>query len=118
MAIYPIVGVHFHPPARAILQCLPGGCTLSLIPEPTNEYDPNAVKVVVETQDIPLDGDLEILVSSFGFSLEDIQRQPEWHLGYIPRTEAEGVQRNLKGERGEGTLSFNVKGKPQIVAEY
>ena len=41
----PLVGAHFRPPAKTIIQSLPAGYTLELRPEPTNPYDPNAVAV-------------------------------------------------------------------------
>jgi hypothetical protein len=117
MNLYPIVGAHYRPPAKAILQSLPGGCELELVPEPTNEFDCFAVKVVVLTKNIELDDNLEVLADPYGFSLQEIGEAEEWHLGYIPRTESEGVSGRLHGERGRGTLAFDVKGKPQIATE-
>jgi hypothetical protein len=59
-----LVGAHFRPPAKALLAVLPTGHPLFLRPEPTNEYDSNAVQVALRTA---------------------VLSQEEWHLGYLPR---------------------------------
>lgn len=43
-----LVGMHFRPPAKQVLMALPMGTEVSLIPEPDNQYDSNAVRVVVD----------------------------------------------------------------------
>lgn len=43
----PIVGSHFHPPAKALLSALPAGLALELAPEPENPYDPEGMLVQV-----------------------------------------------------------------------
>src|ERR1044071_7921425 len=42
-----IMGVQFRGYARAILDHLPSGCELHLVPDNGNEYDPTAIKVEV-----------------------------------------------------------------------
>lgn len=47
-----LVGAHFRPPAKLILECLPSGAPLSLIAEPDNPYDSNAVQVNVQLSEV------------------------------------------------------------------
>lgn len=113
-ATWPIVGMYFRPPAQAIIDVLPSGCALILEPEPTNEYDPNALRILVETKNIP-EGKHEMLderALSFGFALEDILAEKRWHLGYLPKTIAAKICGSIPGAV-PGTLSFNGSdGKP------
>ena len=117
MTTYPIVGAHFRPPAKAILQILPGGCPLTLTPEPTNPFDSNAIKITVATTDIPetQHEELENLAGGFGVSLEEILGKSEWHLGYVPAILAVTLAPLLAGEAAFGKLGFDLKGKPVVV---
>lgn len=87
MPIFLIVGAHFRPPAKALLQVLPLGLPLMLIAEPSNEHDPDAIRVEVVTSDIPLEQHtyLNTLAAGYGYDLDSILAQDSWHLGYIPR---------------------------------
>lgn len=111
---YPIVGAYYRPPAKAILQVLPGGAPLRLRPEPSNRFDPDAVQVCVSTDAIPESQhqELELLASGHGMSLEDILAQEEWHIGYVPR--GCGLAQELAGEDAEGRLTFGMKGEPMV----
>lgn len=87
-----IVGAHFRPPAKALLACLPAGHPLYLRPEPTNEYDSNAVQVLLRSTRLlqlvaePFFKDeLENQLSGQGFDVESVLAEPEWHLGYLPK---------------------------------
>jgi hypothetical protein len=87
-----IVGAHFRPPAKALLACLPAGHPLYLRPEPTNEYDENAVQVLLRSESLqPLVAEpffrdeLQMQLSGQGSDVESVLAQPEWHLGYLPR---------------------------------
>lgn len=80
----PIVGAHFRPPAKLILAVLPMGCELLLEPEPENQYDARAIKVLVTPDKIP-ESQHEMLRSELpgmGFSLEDILALDFVFLGY------------------------------------
>ena len=116
MTTYSIVGAHFRPPAKAIVQVLPSGCPLQVIPEPDNPYDANALKVCVMTSDIPEDQHqaLDELAAGYGSSWADIAVQEQWHLGYIPRTDAVNLAPQLSGETAIGELTFNMRGAPAI----
>jgi HIRAN domain len=126
----PVVGMHFRPPAKPILANLPSGAILRLAPEPTNPYDPNAVAVFVPTEEIPESQHqaLDLSAGPFGFTLDQILEQDSWHLGYIPKVDAQGIAPVLSdfldrkfledAERDNfisGTLSFSPEGKPQVT---
>lgn len=113
-ATWPIVGMYFRPPAQAIIDVLPSGCALILEPEPTNEFDPNALRILVETKNIPEEKHemLNERALSFGFAIEDILAEKRWHLGYLPKTIAARICGGIPGAV-PGTLSFNGSdGKP------
>jgi hypothetical protein len=134
----PLVGMHFRPPAKAILQVLPSGCPLQVVPEPDNPYDANALAVMVATGDIPplAHEDLAGIAAPFGFDLPSILVEPVWHLGYVKATEALWLQPKIIArldaddkakddaapgymliETFPGKLSFDSAGKPLVVVE-
>jgi hypothetical protein len=83
-----LVGMHFRPPAKQMVNCLPSGTLLRLQAEPENPYDPQALQVWVASSLIPesqWEGLIEALQGT-GFSLEDLLGQEEWHLGYVARS--------------------------------
>ena len=105
----PIVGQRFRPPASELLNMLPGGHDIDLEAEPTNAYDPNAVKVVIPfsefaqaaLDEIAKDGEQEnwqALIFPF-------------HVGYVPKELAK-----MLVESGEfptkGYLAFDMQGRP------
>lgn len=113
---FPIVGAHFRPPAKPILQVLPAGAHLLIEREPDNESDANAVKVSVRSADIPTDAheELGILASGYGYDLPTILAAEAWHLGYIPRGEAEQLSPMLLDFNAAGRLTFTAAGKPAV----
>lgn len=86
----PVVGMHFRPPAKAILAFLPSGAQLSLQLEPDNPYDANAIRVLVEAKEVPEDlrDALNAQLCGFGHDLESFDAGSPWHLGYIAREHA------------------------------
>ena len=139
-----LVGAHFRPPAKALLAVLPAGHPLFLRPEPTNEYDSNAVQVVLRTASLPKEAhfleELETQLAGQGFDLESIMDTPEWHLGYLPRA-AKGnakleewnvqvqcalheVLMNHPRHNNEdlpcapASLSFDASGKPALLIPW
>lgn len=87
-----IVGAHFRPPAKALLACLPAGHPLALRPEPTNEYDENAVQVLLRSDSLRdlcneefFRDEIERQLAAQGFDLESVLGKAEWHLGYLPK---------------------------------
>jgi len=119
-----IVGMHFRPPAKAIMAVLPTGAELRLEREPENQYDVNAVKVLVASAAIPKSQheDLDLQASGFGHSLEEILAEPFWHLGYIAAKPPKGREgcalatvispRLAKGEPYKAKLVFDSAGLP------
>ena len=90
---FPIVGSHYHPPAKAILDSIPPGTQLILQPEPENSYDSNAIKVIIASKDIPENSHLFLSdqLMAYGLEIEDILNQEIWHLGYLPRAVAQNL---------------------------
>jgi hypothetical protein len=143
-----IVGQHFRPPAKALLACLPAGHPLFLRPEPSNEWDENAVQVLLHSNSLlPLlteaffRDELERQLAGQGSDVESVLAQAEWHLGYLPRA-AKGnkeleewnvqVQQAIHAVCGrehsddmpiEGlqvacSLSFDSTGKPAVIIPW
>lgn len=100
-----LVGMHFRPPAKIILQSLPSGSPVKLKPEPENPYDENAVAVYVRSSDIPeaQHSGLAGVLPGSGFTLDEVLEQPEWHLGYLA---AAGGKPLLKNPEYSGAIVF------------
>lgn len=140
-----LVGAHFRPPAKALLACLPAGHPLFLRPEPSNEYDENAVQVLLQTDtltklcsEIFFRDEVENQLAGQGYDLEQIDGEREWHLGYLPKAakgnkELEewnvGVQKAIHEVAGylpqldtfacvSCLLSFNTSGKPTVIIPW
>ena len=109
---YPIVGMHFRPPAKGLMGELPAGQTLHIVPEPSNPYDPFALAVFVLTSDLPQgpDGGLaEDLVNAcigYGYGEAELSEQAAWQLGYLAR-DLVRLEENHTCK-----LGFDAKGKP------
>lgn len=129
MPISPIVGAHFRPPAKGLLQALPQGTPLQLRPDPDNEYDPGAVAVWYITDQIEIENklaaEIDLFCSGFGFGLTEIVSCPEWHLGYIPAESNKkdgpsgtAMRRALVGPGPwDCTLTFLPDGRPGVKLE-
>lgn len=98
----PLVGMHFRPPAKAVLAHLPSGSKLLLIPEPDNPYDEKAIKVLVEPGEVP-ESEYDALqadMDGMGFQIEDVLQlkadvKAPIHLGYIADSKGKVVQARL-----------------------
>lgn len=124
-----LVGIHFNPPAKALLQFLPQGCALRLEFEPENPYDENAIKCWAPSGsiDAELDPSLEALTMGMGYSAQDIREAEWWVLGHVaanggkPLLKAGLLKGNLEvGEAmrsGEAkfSLGFAGDGSPLIM---
>lgn len=140
-----IVGQHFRPPAKALLACLPAGHPLFLRPEPTNEYDENAVQVLLRSESLRdlcneefFRDEVERQLASQGFDLEQVLGEAEWHLGYLPKAAKgnpalqewnQGIQRaihevakydgaNDSYQCVAAVLSFDSAGKPSCIIPW
>jgi hypothetical protein len=115
----PLVGTHFHPPAKAVLPLLASGTALTLLPEPTNEYDPFAVRVLVAPEAIAPQHhpDLELHLPGWGLELSEVLAAPIF-LGYIARTHSQVMVRALEQSPATASLGFSPEGKPQVHASF
>lgn len=117
----PVVGAHFRPPAKAIIDSLPAGHELKLIAEPDNQFDPQAIKVEVTTESIKklppnVLGLMRTLCEQFGHDLDGLlEDYPAIHVGYIPRAMTHEVHPKLTNGLGEATLGFTSTGRPAVV---
>lgn len=120
----PLVGMHFRPPAKAVLSALPSGTELILSPEPDNEYDTDALRVLVEPDQVPESqrGPLALACEGFGFAIDEVLAAPIF-LGFIAKTRPEknipvGNKQFLDAMAGsphhKATLGFSAEGKPQV----
>jgi hypothetical protein len=123
--LVPLVGAHFRPPAKALLAHLPTGAQLMLRPEPDNQFDSNAVAVLVNPAQVPKSQhrELENDALSYGFDLEEILSRAEWHLGYVKATKASWLQSKIIGDDDcpaidyPAMLAFDPSGKPLCMVE-
>ena len=118
-----IVGAKFRPPAAGLLRVLPSASPLTLRREPSNAYDSNAIQVLVSRDVLARINTERLLeaVSGFGTSLADLAATPEWHLGYVPRTDAEGLAASMDRTGMHelfGELTFSVTGTPNVRADF
>ena len=114
----PLVGSHFRPPAKALIQSMPMAHPLELRPEPTNPYDSNAVAVWLNAHTLPDEAleELRHTLPGMGSDIDDLMAQRHWHLGYIPKTDAATLQAPI-AEHGacHAALSFDGTGKPLVT---
>lgn len=132
MTSAPLVGMHFRPPARAILNALGAGHPLYLKPEPENPYDPNAIAVWFDAETIRHSSDtqteLETTLPPMGGDLEELFDRRYWHIGYMAKEHAVMHQKVIQQSIADAatnsatsapfghpaSLSFSGSGKYQI----
>jgi hypothetical protein len=83
--LFPIVGSHFVPPAKALLEHAPAQARLVVRPERDNPYDGNASTVHLAWREIPQSqwDELRIKLAGYGFDLDDCSPEMEFVLGHI-----------------------------------
>jgi hypothetical protein len=116
----PIVGMYYRPPAKVILSFLQAGSDLTLQREPENPYDANAVMVLANVNQISesLHTALAEAAAPFGFELNELLEQGDWHLGYIGREFAVHLAKLLDDNPSYTcTLKFNFENKPLAEIE-
>ncbi len=115
-----LVGMHFNPPAKIILQCLPSAAKVELRSEPTNPYDENAVEVWVSPSEIDetvLKLNEEDLVAS-GFDLDEIMDGDAIRLGHIAASGKKPILTAALTIRGlVGNVEFLAAARVQTEAE-
>jgi hypothetical protein len=122
-----LVGVHFHPPAKLILASLPAGTPVSLVPEPENPYDPDAIQVYVDPSHIPASErpGLELALPGMGQDLVSILTQDSILLGHVAATGGKPLLKAGPGFVGtlefaglrSARLGFSPDGSPTLTAE-
>jgi len=95
---------------------LPLGQALWLVPEPTNEHDPNAIRVMLRGAKLDARAIEELReqaahLEGYGFTPEDITEN-DWHLGYIPKTDAATIVRRLNAAIEAQTASGEATDQP------
>jgi hypothetical protein len=119
----PIVGAKFRPPAQGLLDVLAHSTPLVLRREPGNEYDINAIMVLVASSALAFGEGAEErfakVLEGYGLTPEDLRARSEWHLGYIPRGDAAQLAPRIDaGERVvRCALGFGVDGRPSVRFE-
>lgn len=126
-----LVGAHFHPPAKALLEHLPTGCALQLVPEPDNPYDESglAVGVWIAPSAIPESqhAALREALPPMGQDWDQLLAEGEpLQLGHIAKTGGRplagtsyvGTEEWSRGGTPlEGVLHFDPQGRPLVVGE-
>ena len=112
-----LVGMHFNPPAKIVLQALPSGAKVELRPELTNPYDENAVEVWVspgEIEEAVLKLNATKLMDS-GFDVDEIMKGDALRLGHIG---ASGKKPILKAALTVAGLQGNVEFLAEVEGEW
>jgi hypothetical protein len=135
--ISPIVGAHFVPPAKILLEHLPSGASLLLEPEPDNPYDENAMLVMVEPSALPESqyAELELKLPGMGHTLEELLLGGKnLVLGHVAASGGKPLLKAIalgkayagtleflsairNGEAGEASLGFDEDGLPVVKLE-
>lgn len=116
-----IVGAKFRPPALGILSILPAGARLIARRESTNQYDANAIQVIWPTAPLANSKasvtEINDRLAGYGCSLDELESQPHWHLGYIPRERAAELAPKMDADGQsdlEGSLFFSPSGNANV----
>lgn len=113
-----IKGAYYRPPAQQLLDVLPVGHELVLQPEPTNPYDKNAVKVLLDLRSLS-DEQIAQAASTCrnnGFEDPETIRAIGFHaqLGYVAKEIAAVIISRLEAMSHTAKLAFSADGKPQV----
>lgn len=91
---YPIVGLSFHAPAAEILGVTPTGTPLKLDPEPSNPHDPNAIKVLIDLNDLSASAKRHLVINDILVPQGLEPGSTYFLLGYLPRALAAKLTAN------------------------
>jgi hypothetical protein len=117
MTKVPLVGMFFHPPANLVLKGLLGGTHLTLLAEPENPYDANAIRVECCPRDMEPEyaENARDELEGFGYTLEELLEIPSIHLGYVAKNATHLVRGHFEGYFPcGGVLVWSGDGKPWI----
>ena len=113
MSSAPLVGMHFRPPARAILNALSASHPLYLKPEPENPYDPNAIAVWFDAETIrhspDIQTELESSLPPMGADLEELFSRRYWHIGYMAKEHAAQHHQTIQQSIHQSALASAVE---------
>ncbi len=119
-----IVGMHFRPPAKAIIAACPNGTPLILEPEPTNAYDPTAVKVLIDLNQFDEDSafwqELEPQLATAGVEKDELLGGPR-HIAYVDKAKTGNAAKVFVALATHGysaSLAFDSKGLPLANIEW
>lgn len=127
-----LVGWHFHPPAKLLLEHLPAGASLRLTHDDENPYDERAISVWVNPGALPAaqHEELRVKLPGMGFDLDEVLAGPPVMLGYVaasegkPLEKARVVRGDLVGNAElfeqlpcEGRLAFDGSGMALVIVE-
>lgn len=115
-----VVGTHFRPPAKQVIAVLPSGAKLRLEQDNDNAYDPSAVRVLVELDQIPESQfpALEAELPNFGLTFDQLMSTGPVFLGYIPAQDGKPLAKarmgepELLGNQQVRELAFDSQGLP------
>jgi hypothetical protein len=99
----PLAGTKFRRGGDAILRHLPAGAQLRLEPEPSNEYDPDAIRVLLPPSEIPTSEFEALRTELAGFALDlegDVLAQEALFLGYISSSSSSAGKKALAATPG------------------
>lgn len=121
MATYQLkcVGAFHRPPAKALINMTIGGTRVWLQKEPTNAFDPNAIKILLPSESIPADqfDEQAAALAGYGHDRDSVLAIPLHHIGYIPAKDAIWLARKLGDEDHPAELHFDHNGAPTIHLE-
>ncbi len=119
----PIVGMHFRPPAKALVAALPSGTPLMLEPEPTNQYDPFAVKVLVDLTEMDDEfwDEIETALGLAGVEKEELLEAPR-HIAYIDKAKTGSAKQVFEamtaGHEPSAKLGFDGQGAALVTITW
>lgn len=116
MANLPIVGSFYRPPAKLLLDKLPIQTPLTLMAEPENPHDANAIAIFLRGADVPELASLNDELASFGTTLAQVRATEFIHVGYIPRDDAAMLRAQGFPESGTvpGIFMVGANGGPRV----
>jgi len=117
-----LVGSHFVPPAKVVLSTMKAGTEVELEAEPDNPYDENAIKVLVDVENLNVFSlqEKEEELSASGSSVEELMTMDRIPLGHIAASGGKPLQKALKvlpGLVGTNEVRGRVRGLVTFVGE-
>lgn len=105
-----IVGSHFAPPAKALLEHLPSGAALRVQLENDNPYDEHAILVHVRPEAVPESqwAELEVKLPGMGLDWEELRGLNDWLvLGHVASSDGKPLAKAKVTDAGlVGTREF------------